>query len=586
MKIYKKDSRGKSKIPLKHIMIGFFASLLLLYVTTISMLMKYKQNENHDFVEKVALTVDGSTSTSNATTSSESKPKIVVVKEHVAVPAKKNDIVKPVQIVEQKVEEPTKLKLPVKAEEPPTSTLIKNDVPPKEATTSTAKKQTNEQKNEPPPTLKAYIEKIDQSEWQIKPLPTRKTKSSDLIELSFSKVNSCKRLPEQWPVDENVAPTNKDPFLPWIHDVFPTADGKYIQFIAQNKRRCQTGRRKTEIKKFMQPNVALFQHVPIKRVKNDGGETRYKLTSHEEADSDGVETRFICRFKPSMEETLSVFNFNYDFHTLRKSYSATFTEAGFDNHMIWTSQLLFRCPVPESLQEDIKSGKSVINDYASLFVDLIPIRTPPRYGHPTTYLPPRLFDKRKTWDVKREWGNHTLPFIEDSGRWENIPICKPSLMQYPDEAELQTEHSYDTAAHAENDAKMLEIENSGQKKHKLISCTWTSAAFKTRGGRTSVNDGQERLFQWLAYNKLAGIDHVYIYDNSGAFSNDRNLKPVTDKFPGFVTRINWPAKVCNNNRGNADNKGERSSQYAADASCRLRFGAHSTWLASVGKLLP
>jgi hypothetical protein len=42
-------------------------------------------------------------------------------------------------------------------------------------------------------------------------------------------------LPEQWPVDEY---PDADPFLPWIHDVFPTDDGKLIQFVAQNKRRC------------------------------------------------------------------------------------------------------------------------------------------------------------------------------------------------------------------------------------------------------------------------------------------------------------------------------------------------------------
>ncbi len=454
------------------------------------------------------------------------------------------------------------------------------------------------------PKLTAYIEKIDQTSWSIKPLPTRQTTSSTLQSITYDKVNSCTKLPEQFPIDENVAPTNKDPFLPWIHDVFPTADGKFIQFVAQNKRRCQTGTRKTDVKKFFQPNVALFQHVPIKRLhsdsstKNDTSTTRYQLTSHEDADPDGIETRFICRFKPTMEETLSIFNFNYDFHTLRKQYKATFTEEGFDNHMIWSSQLLFKCPVPKSLQGMIRLGQSVIDDYATLFVDLIPIRTPPRYGDPTTYLPPRLYAERNTWDVQKEWGdNHILPSIIDSGRWENIPICKPSLMTYPDEYDSQVKLSMTKdeqrihddemvkyALETDNDiGRNLSNYNTQKKKHELISCTWTSAAFQTRGGRTHVNDGQERLKQWLEFNKLVGVDHVYIYDNSGALSKDTDLKPITDLFPGYVTRVNWPAKVCNNNRGNADNKGERSSQYAADASCRLRFGAHSTWFASHGK---
>ena len=75
---------------------------------------------------------------------------------------------------------------------------------------------------------------------------------------------------------------------------------------------------------------------------------------------------------------------------------------------------------------------------------------------------------------------------------------------------------------------------------------------------------------------MVGVDHaVYIYDNSGAFSDTTSLKLVTDLFPGFATRLNWPAKLCNNRPGNGDNKGERSSQYAAAMSCHLRFGAHS-----------
>jgi len=78
---------------------------------------------------------------------------------------------------------------------------------------------------------------------------------------------------------------------------------------------------------------------------------------------------------------------------------------------------------------------------------------------------------------------------------------------------------------------------------------------------------------------MVGVDHaVYIYDNSGAFSDINSLKPVTDLFPGFATRLNWPAKLCNNRPGNGDNKGERSSQYAAAMSSHLRFGAHSDWL--------
>lgn len=82
--------------------------------------------------------------------------------------------------------------------------------------------------------LTAYLEPIDRSTWKKKPLPPRTSTAEDLKEVRFRRLNSCQRLLEQWPVDDY--PTS-DPFLPWIHDVFPTHDGKFIQFIAQNRRR-------------------------------------------------------------------------------------------------------------------------------------------------------------------------------------------------------------------------------------------------------------------------------------------------------------------------------------------------------------
>ena len=73
-----------------------------------------------------------------------------------------------------------------------------------------------------------------------------------------------------------------------------------------------------------------------------------------------------------------MFWFDYNYAANRKAYAKPFTEEGFDNHVIWTSQLLFDCPVPEELWEVVRDGSSVIGDYAMMFVDLVPIRTPPR----------------------------------------------------------------------------------------------------------------------------------------------------------------------------------------------------------------
>lgn len=435
--------------------------------------------------------------------------------------------------------------------------------------------------HQPRPTLTAYIENIDQSQWDIKPLPVRNTTAQTLRAITFPQLNSCAKLPQQWPVNEHQGtPTDYDPFLPWIHDVFPTPDGQYIQFIAQNKRRCQTGTEKSEIKQYMQPQPALFQHVPIKRLTIDHT-PRYRLSSYQEADQDALTARFICRFKPSMEETLSVHNVDYDYHTVRKGYKATFTKEGFDNHMIWTSQLLFRCPVPQHLQHIVKQGSSVQHDFATLFLDLVPIRTPPRYGYPNIFLQPK-YGKPNTFIPDQEWGkNHILPKIEDSGRWENIPICKPSLMTYPQNTTPQQHNSNADNEPSHQSSLVLANNRTLPTKHRLIACTWTSKTFKTRGDRTHVADGERRLREWIQFNLLTGFDHIYVYDNTGAFSDTEDLSTVTDLFPpDKVTRIHWPSRICNNRPGNGDNKGERSSQYAAESSCRLRFGPHADWIGS------
>ena len=417
--------------------------------------------------------------------------------------------------------------------------------------------------------LKAYLEPIDQSLWDIKPLPVRTVAADQLTEIAYPKLNSCKRLPEQWPVDDY---PDADPFLPWIHDVFPTDDGTRIQFVAQNKRRCHTGTTEQEeaILKHTAPQVALFEHVALKRlnVTTTGREPRFRLSSHQDADYESMSTRFICRFKPTMEITFARHNNDYEWVALRKRHNHMFSPDGRDLKQVHTSQLMFYCPVPESLVETIRTGASVHDDWATIFLDLIPIRTPPRYGPPNEFLVPWYEQtlpesyrcSNQCFNTSIEWGeHHILPKIADSGRWENIPICQPSLMTYEPEVLKKPD-----GGHGIN--------------HHLVSCLWASTGYTTRGNRFAVNDGQRRLLEWITFNKILGFDHFYIYDNSGAFTNESSLQPFVDLFPGEVTVINWPSRVCNNNPNNVDSPGERSSQYAAETSCRLRFGPHVKWI--------
>jgi hypothetical protein len=415
--------------------------------------------------------------------------------------------------------------------------------------------------------LTAYLEPIDRSAWNVKPLPVRTVKADDLTEQRFPKLNSCYKLPEQWPVDDY---PHDDPFLPWIHDVFPTEDGKFIQFVAQNLQRCHTGTTDEEeaILEHTAPQVALFQHVALKKLNDDAVIPRYRLSSHEDAEPESVSTRFICRFRPSGDITFSEFNTDYEWVARRKGQNSMFQRDGRNNKKVHTSQLLFRCPVPDHLVDIVRSGSSVVDDWATIFVDLIPVRTPPRYGPPDEFLTPKYAESmggklRQTFNPQVEWGeDHVLPELENSGRWANIPVCKPSLMTY----EPQTLKGPDT---------------NEKVKHNLVSCLWASTGYATRGNRYAVNDGQRRMLEWITFNKLLGFDHFYIFDNSGAFTNQSSLQPFAHIFQGDVTVINWPSRVCNNNPNNVDSVGERSSQYAAESSCRLRFGPHTNWIGYV-----
>mmetsp|Transcript_2659 Transcript_2659/g.3081 ORF Transcript_2659/g.3081 Transcript_2659/m.3081 type:complete len:825 (-) Transcript_2659:150-2624(-) len=442
------------------------------------------------------------------------------------------------------------------------------------------------------PVLKTFFQSHEytREEWNARPFRPPDTTASALQVKNYPNVNQqCSKLLENLPINSNVFPGILDPFLPWIHDVFPTADGSQLQFVAQNFRRCNSGKTYFKEKLWFEPQASLFQHVPVRRSEKDG-ETRYYLTNHTAADPDGIATRFICVF-PSGEETLSTFNVDYDYHTWRKGYHATFTEEGYDNHIIWNSQLLFSCPVPLSLQNTIRNGEHVINDVSNLHMTLVPIRTPPRFGYPISFMQPRFEPKSPASFIpEKEWGEtHLIPKVKDSGRWENLPICLPPRLQHPAIAEAESTTN-------SNNMVAKPITNNSKKQYDLIMCTWAASSFKTRGDDAKISDGKRRLFEWLTFHLLSGVDHIYIYDNTGAFVNttdgtpegmsqeefnDLSLKSITDQFPASeVTHIYWPCKICNNNRHGhkGDNHGERSSQYAAESSCRLRYGPHSEWM--------
>ena len=134
------------------------------------------------------------------------------------------------------------------------------------------------------------------------------------------------------------------------------------------------------------------------------------------------------------------------------------------------------------------------------------------------------------FDPKLFWGDkHVLPRIEASGRWENLPVCSSPGVGYDTAEDVATTNEQGVGS--ENIAK----------KHKLTACLWASASFTTRGNAQSVSDTTTRLVEWIEFHLLVGFDHIYVYDNTGAHTDETSLEPTL--FPRFldseVTRIDW-----------------------------------------------
>ncbi|VEU36348.1 unnamed protein product [Pseudo-nitzschia multistriata] len=441
--------------------------------------------------------------------------------------------------------------------------------------------------------LTAYLEPTESVTYTDKnqKLFVRNTSMSSLQLVTFPNVNNCSSLMKNFPVDE--FPLG-DPWLPWIHDYFPSLDGKSLHFVAQNRRRCQTGAANEKQMEFWAPQISLFQGIPIvvedrNDTKNTPGGTRkkkqktYRLaSSFEEATHNA--TRFQCRFHHvgTKITTLSVFPFDYEYISWRKHKKAMIgPHGGKEQSMVWLSQLLFACPIPEEFQplllppltiESSKKQSAVNNDQPALYVDLIPIRTPVRSNDEL------LSDKLSAMRdiaigspyLNDVFGQHNIiPSMDNAGRWENLPLCRrsSSLHLSPIKSPMQL--------------STIGAKERNQKPHRLVACTWVSASYQRRGDIYTVSDSAKRLREWIHFHLMVGMDHIYVYDNTNrALSgNSSVIYDVTRSFrPDQVTYKAWPCKICNNNKPGNPSPGERSSQYAAESSCLKRYGELSEWM--------
>jgi hypothetical protein len=441
------------------------------------------------------------------------------------------------------------------------------------STTSTGQtKDTSYTKGSPKDlVLTAFLEPPETLNHHATPLPVRKTIATELKKITFPNVKNCSTLMQDFPIDNY---PQQDPFLPWIHDMIPTVDGTFLQFVAQNRRRCHTGDDEIDTMKYWEPQISLLQGVPVvvsqTQVQQHEGAynataTRmtYRLaSSFQEATHNA--TRFQCRFHKDDNTitTMSIFPFDYEYVTWRKGKRALFQTKGKEIELFWTSQLLFSCPVPEVFQTllspQLHQTHGIENAAPTMYVDLIPIRTPARQQYLLT--PEQTgpsYSSQKSFDLRTAFGrSHFLPSMDDAGRWQNLPVCPRTDLASP----TQT--------------------NNHQKPYRMVACTWTSSSYTRRGDVVRVSDSAQRLREWVTFHLMVGMDHVYIYDNSVTREGGTSeLRSVAEAFPPEkLTYHVWPCRVCNNNRPSHKDPGERSSQYAAEASCRTRYGERTEWM--------
>ena len=103
--------------------------------------------------------------------------------------------------------------------------------------------------------------------------------------------------------------------------------------------------------------------------------------------------------------------------------------------------------------------------------------------------------------------------------------------------------------------------------------------FHTCGGDRKVDEITERMREWIEYNLMMGVDHIFVYDNSQANTNKSDLSEALLPFSALeVTRMEWPSIMCTNNLPAHENTGERSSQYAAESSCCQRYRQFTDWI--------
>jgi hypothetical protein len=137
---------------------------------------------------------------------------------------------------------------------------LQREVRPSRIRTEYHKDETNTKRSPKDLVLTAFLEPPETLNHDVTPLPVRTTTATKLMQFTFPNVRNCSTLMQDFPIDNY---PHQDPFLPWIHDMIPNVDGSLLQFVAQNRRRCQTGHDEIDTMKFWEPQISLLQRVPV-----------------------------------------------------------------------------------------------------------------------------------------------------------------------------------------------------------------------------------------------------------------------------------------------------------------------------------
>ena len=114
-----------------------------------------------------------------------------------------------------------------------------------------------------------------------------------------------------------------------------------------------------------------------------------------------------------------------------------------------------------------------------------------------------------------------------------------------------------------DEAKYRQLMNY-QTKYLLDTFFWCVPEGSHRFSVSAILKNEPDLLEWIAYHKLMGVDHFYLFDNGSTNGMKETVAPLAER--GLVTYIDYPGKAMQ----------DRASNYAIE-----HFRFETKWLAII-----